>query len=720
MGRTTLALLSFVLVLTGVLLTWRFLYEDPPQPFLEPPAPAHAQDVPAPRETEDTELSTPVEESSPPAIADQDTASDARQVQARAFIAGRVVEEGSEAPIEGVTVTLLVLSKPVDEAVTDEGGAFRFDRACTMGTRVDARPPEGWIARRRRVRLEADELTGERLVVLHFAREPGAVLRGIAVDRASGEPLADFGLWFERRGASGEFVRTDANGRFETRQHWSPGTLLVHPKDDPGDTTWSESAIRTEVLDPTREVLVGVDAGPTFHVRLELPAGVTLPDLRATLRGRYSQFNAGDRAWDEGVLVRGESPCWIRFPWLPESVYGAGPWRLWVFTRDLAWSASTPVQSIRGTVPGVFDLDLEPSARIGGIVRDDRNPLRGAAVNVQRIEGAELSFGTHVVGPDGEGRFLSSPLLPGIYRVRVLFTRYEPHSLDVELHAGERASLDVVLERASTSGSISGTLRSATGRYAPRAWARLSPIGGGPSLSEEIHWKTKRGAKVGHFRFEDIPAGEHELTIDGNDAFPWTPDSVRVRAPADALEFVCQDDVPRARFIVEVYDDETGEPVQEFNVRYELRTESAIRWLMMGSQVKELGLLPLNARFDWRISASGYRYAVGKADAFVDEGELDGENVRRARVRLKRGWRTNLLALDGSRKAIQGVAFVLDGVLVGSSDERGMLEVALPAKPARLEVRYRDWRIVEPKGLDGRLPPEQEPENLTWVVLAPP
>jgi hypothetical protein len=703
-----------------VLLTWRILYEDPPQPILEPPAPAHAQDVPAPRETEDTEMATSVEKSSPPAIADQDTASDARQVQARAFIAGRVVEEGSEAPIEGVTVTLLVLSKPVDEVVTAEDGAFRFDRACTIGTRVDARPPEGWIAHRRRVRLEADELTGERLVVLHFAREPGAVLRGVAVDRASGEPLADFGLWFERRGASGEFVRTGADGRFETRQHWSPGTLLVQPKDDPGDTTWSESAIRIEVPDPTREVLIGVDAGPTFHARLEMPAGVELADVRATLRGRYSEFTAGDRAWDEGVRVRAGSPCWIRFPWLSESVYGAGPWRLWVFTRDLAWSASTPVQTIRGTVPGVLDLALEPSARIGGIVRDDRNPLRGAAVNVQRIEGAELSSGTHVVGPDGEGRFLSSPLLPGIYRVRVLFTRYEPRSLDVELHAGERASLDMVLERPSTSGSISGTLRSATGRYAPRAWASLRPVGGGQSLSEEVRWKTERGAKVGHFRFEDVPAGEHELTIFGRNAFPWIPDSIRVRAPADAVEFVCHDDVPRARFIVEVYDDESGEPVEGFDIRYELKPDSSTGASTMGSHVTELGLLPLDVRFGWRISASGYMDAKGDVGAFVSEGERGGENIRRARVRLKRGWSTRLLAIDGSLKPIQGAEFLLDGVLVGSSDERGMLEVALPAKPARLEVHYRDWRIIKPKGLDGRLPPEQEPESLTWVVLGPP
>ena len=193
------------------------------------------------------------------------------------------------------------------------------------------------------------------------------------------------------------------------------------------------------------------------------------------------------------------------------------------------------------------------------------------------------------------------------------------------------------------------------------------------------------------------------------------------------MVFVRRDDVPRARYAFEVFDAESGEPIDEFHVLFGRDG----RWLpradraSSGQPYRELAQ---DVGFRWMVRAPGYRPGSGDETAFTGAGD-----ARTATVRLEPGWGAAVLVRDAGflqrhsdavdyqdlrplvSPPVPGARVLADGVEVATADETGFAPVALDGPPGRLEAHRSGWRWVGGDGLEkGRVRPERG-EFVLWM-----
>lgn len=195
------------------------------------------------------------------------------------------------------------------------------------------------------------------------------------------------------------------------------------------------------------------------------------------------------------------------------------------------------------------------------------------------------------------------------------------------------------------------------------------------------------------FRFERVPPGRHRLGVSSLVAEVWEPASVLVDAPSEGLVLWCRDRVDRVRLGFEVRDAQDGTPIEGWEASALRQSAGGAEGVLLHAGPLEREAFPMDGRLEWSIAAPGY------APAFGDERDFAPaeEGVWVARVALRRGFaaRVVVLARDPIMRGIEGARVELDGGFAGLTDGRGRLDVAHPALPDSLTVRWngRDREI---------------------------
>lgn len=122
----------------------------------------------------------------------------------------------------------------------------------------------------------------------------------------------------------------------------------------------------------------------------------------------------------------------------------------------------------------VSSFSPEPGVIQGRVVDRAGQSLPGVAVTVRDVG---LSAVT-----DDEGRFVVAPIPPGVHRLRFTPTSHHAAEVEVEVLAGETATIEVALERVSFGDRI--TVRAASRRIQRIALARTPSSASAPGYLE--------------------------------------------------------------------------------------------------------------------------------------------------------------------------------------------------------------------------------------------
>ena len=290
-------------------------------------------------------------------------------------------------------------------------------------------------------------------------------------------------------------------------------------------------------------------------------------------------------------------------------------------------------------------------------------------------------------------------------------------------------TLDFILEPLPPAGDR-GSHRSVIGTFDPRVEITLVPLetpawepagdktAQRPRLTALVSWTTVDGKRVGTFGFGDFPAGRYELRVRDKGYLAWDPDRAVVSPPSTETVFLVQDDQPNADFVFRVRDADDGTELQGAQVAFQMRGQGA-PWTKLAPGTPALARYPVDRPFRWRLDLEGYRTAIGDEKAFSIEDERDGRARRLAEVDLRRGWGEVFRVVSNSRgRPLAGASVVLDGREAGTSGSDGLVVVSAPEKPARVEVRYKDWVLAEP--LDLRAVWMRRLKGYVTASLAPP
>jgi hypothetical protein len=274
-----------------------------------------------------------------------------------------------------------------------------------------------------------------------------------------------------------------------------------------------------------------------------------------------------------------------------------------------------------------------------------------------------------------------------------------PVERSVQVAAGEPTIVEVSLEPLPSGGSIRGFVRTQSGQY--RAVESVGLKAFRRRLDRflaEVEWTDEAGALVGRFAFEDVPTGEYELFPIGSSHFGWRASSERVSPPASDVELLCMDGAGGFWLDVEAFDAMTGLPVRQLALYIDKRDGSRPHSYSAGGSQGyrlDLGRFPRDITFEWGAVCDGYVAVGGDVSSFESVGTKEGEPLLRTRIEFQPGWGGRVLVYTDNER-IGGALVLCDDVEVGRTDERGELELALPDRPRRFEVRHPGFVMSHP------------------------
>ena len=540
-------------------------------------------------------------------------------------------------------------------------------------------------------------------------------VRGVVLDRRTGEPVPDFALQLVQPGQElfELAVQTDARGAFTTWSRFRRGEVRVFHDD--ASARESLEGFATHVLGGPEDVLtIEVEVGPTYEVEPLAPERLAPVQWFAALRGADEAASA---VLPEHELTALRNPrekggfAWVRFFPRP---YGelARPWRLELVSRDGRYRGSAEVQSVVGIQPGVVPVPIEVLASVRIEARDTRQrSVHAAWVRLERTEGTRVVRREHWSLP--EGGLVLRALEPGPWSLEIDSYDHALHRGEVRLVAGELTAHTALLEPLVGAGSVSGLVTSASGRLETSGEVALWPHEGSrANRRHPLQWEGPPEQRVARFRFDDVPAGTYELAW----VAPECPFEVRPAArvlvtvptiPPVESEFHVLDDAPTLPVEFRALDAVTGEALAL--AAWWRAPGGWARW----SKQLEPGAIaipawPVGRELRWVVRAASGGLAHG------DQHDLEREGERLvARVTLASGWSVQLF-LQESGQPVEGVTLAFDGVPFGPSGEEGSLPLFLPRAPTTLEVRTPGWSL--PGGAREGPAPAFDLEN--WWALA--
>jgi hypothetical protein len=149
-------------------------------------------------------------------------------------------------------------------------------------------------------------------------------------------------------------------------------------------------------------------------------------------------------------------------------------------------------------------------------------------------------------------------------------------------------------------------------------------------------------------------------------------------------------DEPR-KLVLRVYDAADGAWIWHFDADLEVdpgRDQGPVHTARSASTGSlHFGLVPSGAHCVWTVSAEGYRSARGDERAIEDQGDH-----LLVRVRLERGWASELDVYDVRGTPLAHASVFADGLERGRTDARGRVWISLSAAPRDFAVRAQGAR----------------------------
>jgi hypothetical protein len=653
--------------------------ESTPQRTASEPAAASAPaDALAPAATT---LETP----GPAALEAQGTtaAAEVRSEVTAPTIRGRVVEADLRTPLAGFEIQLLSRRDTLSRAESDEQGRFELPFPQAERLALVITQPEGWRATKQRQRLSSEAPPAEE-IVFELKRSARSFFRGRAIAESNGDPQPYLRL---EVGPLNEPLETDADGLFTTRQQFEAEEVVIALVTASG-ARWLNSQ-RTVAHDGSSTVHdVALPVGPTYDLNFTTPPGHTLTDLRAFLAdvGEECPWTLTDEP-SKGEALHAASLPWVRFV-QPMSYPEEGELTtLWLGTTDGRWLGSCEVPLGRSRDRGPCDISLAPCGSVELALRAQGRNVSDVVVQLRSPNGDRCAGPRR--GPEEDGRHRFHLVPPGGYVLSVDGNRTRAIEHTIRVAAGEPTVVELELESLPPGGAITGFVRTQSGQDKSVDVVGLSGSGGhSQRFTAEVQWSKEGGALVGRFAFEDVPSGEYVLSPLGSSHFEWRSSPEKIAPPAADVELLCLDGAGGMRLEVEAFDARTGKLLDEFGVSLGNRGSGhhSFSFSVNGTNRLELGRFPRDATPEWEATSDGYVAVAGDFSSFEAAGTEDGEPLLRARVELQPGWGGRVLAYTKTER-IEGAIVLCDDVEVGRTNERGEVDIVLPARPKRFEVR---------------------------------
>jgi hypothetical protein len=620
-------------------------------------------------------------------------ATDARSEVAAPLIRGRVIEADSGNAWPGIQLQLIERSEVIASASSDAAGHFELPFSQSDRLSVVLVEPEGWKAERRRQSIPDSGPSNQELV-FELRRDARVVFNGRAVDEKSGEPLpylkVSVGSDF-----SGTGVETDADGLFTSRQRYDAGEVGVALIAANGARLMNSE--RTIDFDGTGRIHdVPLPIGPSYDLQVSAPAGYELADLRAFLAHDLETCPwTLTRDLREGELLHPSAPPWVRFTEFDKYATKSDVTLLWICTKDGRWLGSCQVAKLSNRGEGIHDIalalcgELEIDLSAAGSPLDARALAKLHGPRGEDCGGSYAESGSHV-------HFVRIP--SGEYLLSIESTWTKPIERMVRVAGGAPTFISLALEPLPHGGSIRGFVRSESGRYKATDTVALRPVGqDSDAFSAGVEWSEEAGTLVGQFVFGDVPAGEYELSAWSLSPFPWRASPWTVVPPATDVELLCLDGAGGVMLEIEAFDAQTGKPVGGLSVSF--GEDGEHEWFSYsrdGANRVELGRIPRESGLKWEVKSEGYLLAAGDISSFKPVGTKEGEPLLRARVELQMGWGGRVLAYTESER-IAGAVVLCDDIEVGRTNESGEVDIVLPARPKRFEVRHPGFDMANPE-----------------------
>jgi RNA polymerase sigma factor (sigma-70 family) len=531
---------------------------------------------------------------------------------------------------------------------------------------------------------------------------PRASLEGRVLDSRTGEPVPRLDVHLVGPAGVAETVCTGWDGRFASDSVFEYGAVAVRltqgqPERPVFCRAGALSHHSSDASDAGHELLA--DIGPTFCIRVALPPDLLHTDLVTRLREPAS----------EGCEISAAllPPCdptlhCLRFDAMPTRSFMDGGTRS-EFVLDFSggsWTGEARVHAKPGIQLGVIEVELEAAGRVNGQLTDRFGaPVPSVPVVLRSPTGARLRASSNA-----EGFYSLSPVAEGHWTLQIASDRHALPEQHLVIEGGEGLRCDLVLDSRETT-SLQGTLSSRTGDHLPTGAVQLVDASDPTRCFRAEPECTRRDGRThASFAFQGIPHGTYTLYPPTTDGFAWDPPQLQLELPSPPVFLICRDDVPAHDIGFEVYDQDTGEPIEAFRGvvlvdRYGLGKRDALARafddrpleLEFGGVAKQS--LPEGLDSWWMIEADGYRAALGDAADFHGQGSL-----RLAEVYLVRAWRCDLQIYSydpsGGTEPLAGVDVrTIGGSHLGTSLADGCVYLELGYDPGRLQLQREGWRV---------------------------
>lgn len=530
-----------------------------------------------------------------------------------------------------------------------------------------------------------------------------ARVRVVLVDERTRAPVPHLVAELRSSDATLERMESDDDGRLTSKASFPPGTYRLDLSSERAANDLIQTGKKADANAFPVDVEIKLAAGPESADRpvLAVPVGPTFqfvagwpPGLAAE---RFTaQLSCADprQAFDKlFARVRPGAPPWARFSPLARFLSGGPPWGVRVTSEDGLWVANATVETLDQSALRPIALEFTARGRIVGRLFDpDQAPIARTWVQAWL---PDSSFKNPAKRPvlvltDQDGRFDLRALEPGAYTLKVEADGFDPLAEKIEVPALTRVEHDVHARRPDPTslGSIRGHLTSRSRTYAGRVRVSLRPdFPPYAARNLDVEWKEVGGAKEAKFEFKDLVPGTYGITVDAKDLVQVDPREQNLQPSNEVHEITIDDSGARVTIPIRVVGDEDGAPLRGFNVVASVRGSRGAR--AVASAAREgieaaLAGAPVGATLDLVVHAGRERQIGWQSMVVTSPPEP-------LVLRLKQGFGTEVTAQGPAREPLSGARIYFDDVLAGTTDDLGVLRVALATTPSVCRVEYRDW-----------------------------